>query len=65
MAGLATLHTRRSPSIVCVASMSDFCFEDEACHSKVAIGDGARGVVSVCRIVKAGCRAANSIEPLR
>jgi len=45
---LATLHTRRSPSLVCVANMSDFCFEDEVCHASEVIGDGDREeVVSV------------------
>ena len=65
VAGLATLQTRRSPSAVCVANISDFCFDDDACHAKVTIGEGARDVVKVWRIVKAGCNATISIEPLR
>lgn len=62
--GLDTLQTLKSPSAVWVASISDFCFEDEACHVKETIGDGLRDVVSVWRIVKAGCNAASRIEPL-
>jgi hypothetical protein len=62
--GFETLQTLRSPSAVCVASMSDFCFDDEACHVRFTIGEGARDVVSVWRIVKAGCNAANNMEPL-
>lgn len=61
--GLDTLQTLKSPSAVWVASMSDFCFEDEACHVKATIGDGARDVVRVWRIVKEGCNAANKIDP--
>lgn len=61
--GFATLQTRRSPSNVCVASMSDFCFDDEACHVSETIGDGPRDVVSVCRIVNEGCSAVIRIEP--
>ena len=49
--GFATLQTRRSPSIVCDASISDFCFVDEACQAKWTIGDGARAVVRVCSMV--------------
>jgi len=45
--GFATLQTRRSPSEVCVANMSDFCFDEEACQANVTIGDGARDVVKV------------------
>lgn len=63
--GFDTLQTLRSPSAVCVASMSDFCFEDEACHVRCAMGDGPWDVVKVCRIVNVGCRAASNIEPLR
>jgi hypothetical protein len=62
--GLATLHTLRSPSYVCVASMSDFCLEEEACHAKVAIGDGLREVVRVCKIVNVGVNPASNIDPL-
>lgn len=59
----ATLQTRRSPSAVCVASISDFCLDDDPCHDKAVIGEGALGDVSVCRIVKDGCSAAIMIEP--
>ncbi len=61
--GLETLQTRRSPSEVCVANISDFCLVDEACHAKFTIGEGARAVVNVCKIVKEGCRATIKIEP--
>lgn len=63
--GFETLHTRRSPSEVCVASMSDFCFVDDACHARLTMGEGARGVVKVCKMVKAGCRATIKIEPFK
>lgn len=63
VAGFDTLHTRKSPSAVCVANISDFCFEEEACQARFAIGDGARAVVKVCRIVKAGWRATMRIDP--
>lgn len=45
--GLETLHTRRSPSADWVASMSDFCLEEEACQDSETIGEGAREVISV------------------
>jgi hypothetical protein len=45
--GLATLQTLRSPSEVWVASISDFCFDDEACHARFAIGEGPLAVLSV------------------
>lgn len=54
----AMLQTRRSPSCVCVASMSDFCREEEACHARVTIGDGALEVVKLCNIVNRGCSEA-------
>lgn len=63
--GLETLHTRKSPSDVCVANISDFCLVDDACHARFTIGEGARGVVKVCKMVKAGCRATIKIEPFR
>lgn len=45
--GLDTLHTLKSPSAVCVASMSDFCLEEDACQVSDVIGEGALDVVSV------------------
>ena len=57
------LHTRRSPSIVCAANMSDFCFEDDPCHASLFNGDGARFVLKVCKIVNEGCRVAIKIDP--
>ena len=62
--GLDTLHTRRSPSAVRVANMSDFCLEEDACQDNDVIGDGARDVMRVCRIVKDGCKDASSMDPL-
>jgi hypothetical protein len=45
--------------------MSDFCFEEEACHASPTIGDGASEVVvSVCSIVNIGESAAIRIDPL-
>ena len=52
--GFETLQTRRSPSTVCVASMSDLCFVEDACHTKFATAEGARAAVRVCRIVNDG-----------
>ena len=60
----AMLQTLRSPSSICVASMSDFCFEDDPCHANVTTGDGGRVVVRVCSIVKVGCRVTIRIDPL-
>ena len=45
--GLATLQTLKSPSEVWVASISDFCLDDEACHARFAIGDGPLDVLKV------------------
>ena len=60
---LAILQTRSSPSCVCVASISDFCREEEACHASVTIGDGALEVVKLCRIVNRGCSEAINMLP--
>lgn len=60
-----TLHTLRSPSDVCVASISVFCFDDEPCHARPVIRAGDRFVFNVCIIVKEGCNVAISIEPFR
>jgi hypothetical protein len=48
-----------------VASISVFCFDEEPCQPRPVILDGALDVVRVCRIVKAGCNVATSIDPLR
>jgi hypothetical protein len=61
--GFGTLQTRRSPSIVCVASISVFCFDDDPCQASPVIRDGALVVVNVCNIVKDGCNVAIRIEP--
>lgn len=63
LGALGTLHTRRSPSMVCVASMSVFCFEEEPCQASPVMREGARVVVRVCRIVNEGCRVAIRMEP--
>ena len=63
--GLETLQTRKSPSEVCVANISDFCLDDDACHARLTIGEGAREVVKVCKIVKEGCKATTRIDPFR
>lgn len=42
---LATLQTRKSPSFVWAANMSDFCRDEEACHASVTMGDGPLEVV--------------------
>lgn len=61
--GFETLQTRRSPSIVWEANISDRCFVDDACHDRFTIGEGARGVVNVWRMVKEGCKATIKMEP--
>ena len=61
--GLAMLQTLRSPSKLCIANISDFCLVDEACHAKLTIGEGARDVDSVCKMVKDGCKATIRIDP--
>lgn len=61
--GLATLQTRRSPSLVCTANMSDFWRDDEACHDTVTIGDGALEVLRLCKIVNLGCSVAIKSDP--
>jgi hypothetical protein len=58
------LQTRRSPSFVCVANISDFWRDEEACHANVTIGEGPLEVVKLWRIVNLGCRAAISRDPL-
>lgn len=63
--GLATLQMRKSPSKVWMASISDFCFVEDACHARLVIGDGAPGAGRVCKIVKAGRSATSSMEPFR
>lgn len=63
LGALGTLHTRRSPSMVCVASMSVFCLEEEPCQASPVMREGARVVVRVCRMVKDGWRVAMRMEP--
>ena len=60
---LVTLQTRRSPSWVCTANMSDFCRDDEACQARVTIGEGPLEVVRLCNMVKRGCNVATRREP--
>ena len=57
------LQTRRSPSVVCVASMSVFCFDEDPCQASPVILEGALVVVKVCSIVKDGRSVAIRIEP--
>lgn len=63
LGGFDTLQTLRSPFAACVANISDFCFDDDACHASEIIGDGPRDVVNVCKIVKVGRRVAIRIDP--
>ena len=58
------LQTLRSPLAICTASMSDFCFELDACQASPTIGDGAIEVDRVCNIVNDGSKEAMSIDPL-
>lgn len=57
------LQTSKSPSLVWLANISDFCLVDEACQANDTIGEGAREVVSVCKMVNVGCKFVISIEP--
>jgi hypothetical protein len=52
--GFATLQTLRSPFDDRVASISDFCLEEEACHANDTIGDGPREEFIVCKMVNVG-----------
>ena len=63
-AGFAILQTRKSPLAICTASISDLCFEFDACQAKPTIGDGVTDVDRVCKIVKEGKRDAIRIDPL-
>ena len=60
-----TLHTRRSASDIWAASMSDFCLDEDPCQASPAMGDGALGVVRVCKMLKDGCSVAMRMEPFR
>lgn len=60
-----TLQTLRSPSAVCVASISVFCLDEDPCHARPVMRDGGLFVVKVCSIVKEGRRVAIRMEPLR
>lgn len=60
-----TLQTRRSPSILCTASISVFGFAEEPCQARPVIGDGVRVDVNVLSIVNVGCSAAMRSDPLR
>ncbi len=62
---LGTLHTRKSPSDIWAANISDFCLDDDPCQASPAIGEGAFGVVRVCRMVNEGWSVAIRMEPLR
>lgn len=45
--GFDTLQTLKSPFEDWVASISDFCFDEDACQAKEIIGEGPREVVRV------------------
>ena len=62
---LGILQTLRSPSSVCVASISVFCLEEDPCQASPVIRDGALVVVKVCSIVNDGCRVAINMEPFK
>lgn len=53
-AGLETLQTLRSPFAACEASISDFCFDEEACHANPIIGDGPRDMLNACKMLNVG-----------
>ena len=53
-AGLETLQTLRSPFAAWEASISDFCFDEEACHANPIVGDGPRGVLNACKMLNVG-----------
>ena len=57
------LQTRRSPSTVCVASISVFCLDEDPCQASPVILDGALVVVKVCSIVNDGRSVAINIDP--
>lgn len=57
------LQTRKSPSAVCAASISDLDFEDELCQARPTIVEGAFGLISVCTMVNEGWRQAMRIDP--
>jgi hypothetical protein len=61
--GFDILQTLRSPLAVWAASISDFCFDEDACHASEIMGDGPREVVNVCKMVKLGRRVAIKTEP--
>lgn len=61
--GFDILQTLRSPLADWVASISDFCFAEDACHASEMMGDGNRDEVKVCKMVKLGKREAMRIDP--
>jgi len=61
--GFATLQILKSPLEACVANMSDFCFEEDACQASDKIGEGPREVVREWRMVNWGWRFAIRIDP--
>ena len=62
-ADFGMLQTLKSPSAVCAASMSDFCFDEDPCQASLLSGEGALLELKVCKIVNAGCKFAIKIEP--
>lgn len=61
--GFDILQTLRSPLADCVASISDFCFDEEACQASEVMGDGPRDEVKVCKMVKIGRRVDIKMDP--
>ena len=57
------LHTRKSQLALCTANMSDFCFDEDACHAKPTIGAGATELERVWRMVKVGSSEAMMTDP--
>lgn len=61
--GFATLQTLKSPLAAKVASISDFCLDEDACHANEIIADGPREVDMVCKMLNVGCSVASIMEP--
>jgi hypothetical protein len=64
-ASLGILQTRKSPSNVCEASISDLDLDEEPCHDKQLIGEGALCVFSVCRMLNVGTTFAINTVPFK
>lgn len=63
---LGTLQTSKSPFAAWLASMSDFCLDDEPCHDRPTIESGDSSLffeMGVCKIAKCGRTFAMKIVP--